>query len=32
MHLVEDYTHPFTGEKIDFPFIVAKEKIWLENM
>ena len=25
--LKEDYTHPFTGGKIDFPFIVAKEKI-----
>lgn len=24
--LVEDHTHPFTGEKIDFPFIVAKRK------
>ena len=24
--LVENHTHPFTGEKIDFPFIVAKRK------
>lgn len=24
--LTEDYIHPFTGEKIDFPFIVAKRK------